>query len=64
MVNAGVERYELADEDIDRLQINAFQVNIEHHNPDVIDDTTINEILTARRIRRPLEQHRLPVQIA
>lgn len=64
VVNAGVERYELAYRDIDRLQINAFQVNIEHHHPDVIDDITINGILAARRIRRTVEQHRLPVRIA
>ena len=48
MVNAGVERYELAYQDIDHLQINPIQVNIEHHRPDVVKDITINGILGAR----------------
>jgi len=63
VVNAGVERYELPYEEIDRLQINALQVNIEHHRADVIDDITISGILAARRIRQTVQQHDLPVQI-
>jgi hypothetical protein len=63
VVNAGVELFELAYEDIDHLQINPIQVNIEHHRADVIKDITINGILAARRIRQTIERHGLPINL-
>ncbi len=61
LVNAGVERYELAYEDMTVCR--STRSNIEHHHPAVIKDITINGILAARRIRRAIERDGLSIDI-
>jgi len=36
ILDARVEKYELLFSEIEHFQFNVFQVNIEHHNPNVI----------------------------
>jgi hypothetical protein len=61
--DARVEKYELLFSEIEHFQFNAFQVNIEHHNPDVINDISVNGIFTSRAIRKAIVRHGLPVKI-
>ena len=63
VLDARVEKYELMFDDIKHFQINAFQVNIEHRNPNVIKDISINGIFTARTMRKAIKQYRLPLKI-
>jgi hypothetical protein len=60
---ARIEKYELMFSEIDHFQFNVFQVIIEHHNPYVINDISVNGILTSRAIRKAIVRHRLPVKI-
>lgn len=63
IIDARVEKYELLLSEIEHFQFNLFQVNIEHHNPDVINNISVNGILTSRTIRKAIVRHRLPVKI-
>ncbi|MDJ0817062.1 MAG: hypothetical protein QNJ58_12710 [Desulfobacterales bacterium] len=63
ILDVRVEKYELLLADIEHFQINIFQVNIEHRNPNIIKDISINGIFTARAIRKAIEQYRLPVKV-
>jgi len=63
ILDARVEKYELLFPEIEHFQFNVFQVNIEHHNPNVIKDISVNGILTYRAIRKAIVRHRLPVKI-
>ena len=63
VIDARVEKYELLFSEIEHFQFNAFQVNIEHHNPNVIRDISVNGIFSSRAIRKAIMQHRLPVRI-
>ncbi len=61
VLDARVEKYELLFSDIDYVQFNVFQANIEHHNPNVIKDITVNGIFASRAIRSAIVRHGLPV---
>ena len=63
ILDALVEQYELLFSEIEHFQFNFFQVNIEHYNPNVIKDISVNGVLISRAIRKVVEQHRLPVNI-
>ena len=63
IIDARIEKYELLFSEIEHFQFNLFQVNIEHHNPDVINDISVNGILTSKVIRKAIVRHRLPVKI-
>ena len=63
ILDARVEKYELLLSEIEHFQFNVFQVDIEHHNPNVIKDISVNGILTYRAIRKAIVRHRLPVKI-
>ena len=63
ILDARIEKYELLFSEIEHFQFNLFQVNIEHHNPDVINDISVNGILTSKAIRKAIVRHRLPVKI-
>jgi len=63
VLDARVEKYELLFSEIEHFQFNVFQVNIEHHNPDVINDISVNEILASKAIWKAILRHRLPVKI-
>lgn len=63
ILDARVEKYELLFSEIEHFRFNVFQVNIEHHNPNVIKDISVNGIFTSRAIRKAIVQHRLPVKI-
>jgi hypothetical protein len=63
ILNARVEKYELLFSEIEHFQFNVFQVNIEHHNPNVIKDISVNGIFTAMAIRKAIVRHRLSVKI-
>ena len=63
ILDARVEKYELLFTEIEHFQFNVFQVNIEHHNPNVIKDISVNGILSSRAIRKAIVRHRLPVKI-
>ena len=63
VLDARVEKYELMFSEIEHFQFNLFQVNVEHHNPDVINDISVNGILTSRAIRKAILRNRLPVKI-
>jgi hypothetical protein len=62
VIDARVERYELLYSEIDCFCFNALQVNIEHHNPDVPKDISLNGLLIPRVIRRAITHHHLPVR--
>ena len=51
ILDARVEKYELLLSEIEHFQFNVFQVNIEHHNPNVIKDISVNGIFTSRNSR-------------
>ena len=61
--DARVEKYELLFSEIDHLQFNFLQVNIEHHNPNVIKDISVNGVFASRAIRKAIAQHCLPIKI-
>ena len=63
VLDARVETYELLFSDIDHLQFNFLQVNIEHHNPNVIKDISVNGVRASRAIRNAIVRHRLPIKI-
>jgi len=63
VLDARAEKYELLFSEIEHFQFNIFQVNIEHHNPDVINDISVNGILASKAIRKAIIRHRLPVKI-
>ena len=63
ILDARVEKYELLFSEIEHFQFNVFQVNIEHHNPNVIKDISVNGIFTSRAIRKAIVRYRLPVKI-
>ena len=63
ILDARIEKYELLFSEIEHFQFKVFQVNIEHHNPNVIKDISVNGIFTSRAIRKAIVQHRLPVKI-
>ena len=63
VLDARAEKYELLFSEIEHFQFNLFQVNIEHHNPDVINDISVNGILASKAIRKAIVRHRLPVKI-
>jgi hypothetical protein len=63
ILDARIEKYELLFSEIEHFQFNIFQVNIEHHNPNVIKDITVNGVLASRAIRKAIVRHRLPVKI-
>ena len=63
ILDARIEKYELLFSEFEHFQFNLFQVNIEHHNPDVINDISVNGILTSKAIRKAIVRHRLPVKI-
>lgn len=63
VLDARVEKYELLFSEIEHFQFNFFQVNIEHHNPDVIKDISVNGVFISRAIRKAITRHRLPVNI-
>ena len=63
ILDARVEKYELLFSEIEHFRFNIFQVNIEHHNPNVIKDISVNGILTSRAIRKAIVRHRLPLKI-
>jgi len=63
ILDARVEKYELLFLDIEHFQFNIYQVNIEHSNPNVIKDISVNGIFTARAIRKAIVRHRLPVKV-
>lgn len=61
--DARIEKYEIMFSDIEHFQFNVLQVNIEHNNPDVIKDISVNGIFTSRAIRKAIKRHRLPIKI-
>jgi hypothetical protein len=63
ILDALVEKYELLFSDIEHFQFNIFQANIEHRNPNIIKDISVNGIFTPRAIRKTIVRHRLPVKI-
>jgi len=63
ILDARIEKYELLFSEIDHFQFNVFQVNIVHHNPNVITDISVNGIFTSRAIRKTIVRHHLPVNI-
>ena len=63
ILDARVEKYELLFSEIEHFQFNVFQVNIEHHNPNVIKDISVNGIFTSRAIRKAIVQHQSPVKV-
>lgn len=63
ILDVRVEKYELLFSEIEHFRFNSFQVNIEHHNPNVIKDISVNGILTYRAIRKAIVRHRLPLKI-
>lgn len=63
ILDARVEKYELLFSEIAHFQFNALQVNITHHNPNVIKDISVNGIFTSRAIRKAILRHRLPIRI-
>lgn len=63
ILDARVEKYELFFSEINHFQFNVFQVNIEHHNPNVIRDISVNGIFSSRAIRKAILRYRLPVKI-
>ena len=63
VLDARVEKYEILFSDIDHFQFNVLQVNIEHHNPKIIKDISVNGILASRAIRKAIVRHRLPEKI-
>ncbi len=63
VLDARVEKYEILFSDIDHFQFNVLQVNIEHHNPKIIKDISVNGILASRAIRKAIVRHRLPIKI-
>jgi hypothetical protein len=63
ILDARVEKYELLFSEIEHFQFNVLQVNIEHHNPNLCKDISINGILISRAMRKVIMRHRLPVKI-
>ena len=63
VLDARVEKYEILFSDIDHFQFNVLQVNIEHHNPKIIKDISVNGILASRAIRKAIVRHQLPIKI-
>ena len=63
VLDARAEKWELLYSDVDCFQFNFMQVNIEHHDPDVIADISINGILISRSIREAIARHGLPIRI-
>jgi hypothetical protein len=63
ILDARVEKYELLFSEIEHFQFNVFQVNIEHHNPNVIKDISVNGFFASRAIRKAILRYRLPVKI-
>ena len=62
VLDARVEKYELLYSEIDRFQFNFVQVNIEHHNPDVVRDISINGIFISRIVKTAIRRFDLPVR--
>ena len=63
ILDARIEKYQLMFSEIEHFQFNVFQVNIEHHNPNVIKDISVNGIFTSWAIRKAIVRYRLPVKI-
>jgi hypothetical protein len=63
ILDARVEKYKLLFSEIKHFRFNVLQVNIEHHNPNVIKDISVNGIFSSRAIRKTIVRHRLPVKI-
>lgn len=62
VLDARVEKYELLFTDIDHFQCNFLQVSIEHHNPNVIKDISVDGVFASRAIRKAIVRHRLPIK--
>ena len=62
VLDARIETYDLLYADIDRLQFNFFQVNIEHHDPKVVKDISINGAFMSRLIKKAIMRHDLPIR--
>jgi hypothetical protein len=63
VLDARAERYELLYSDIDCFQFNLFQANIEHRQPNVVKDISINGFFVARAIKRAIRQYDLPITV-
>jgi hypothetical protein len=63
ILDARAEKYELLYSDVDYSQFNFMQVNIEHHNPNVARDISINGILISRIIKKTIMRHHLPIRM-
>jgi hypothetical protein len=63
ILDARAERYELQYSEIDCCSFNLLQVNIEHHNPSVPKDISINGILVSRAIKKAIREHHLPIRV-
>ncbi len=62
VLDARLEMYELLYSDIDYLQFSLAQVNIEHHNPNVPKDISINGVFIPRIIKKAIKKHGLAVR--
>ena len=63
VLDARVEKYELLISDIDYCQFNFLQVNIEHHNPSVPKELSINGVFISRIVKKAIAQHDLPIKL-
>jgi len=63
VVNAVAEKYILKYADIDYIKANLLQVQIEHHNPDIIKSIWFNMIFLGNRIKKKVEEFGLPIVI-
>ena len=62
VLDARVEKYELLYSDIECFQFKVAQVNIEHHDPNVSKDISINGMFIPRIIKKAIRQHDLPIR--
>jgi hypothetical protein len=63
VLDARMEKYELLFSEIDYCQFNFIQVNIEHHNPSLPRDLSIDGVFISRIIKQTIAQHDLPVEV-
>ncbi len=62
-INALAEKYVLKYTDVDYIKTTIIQVQIEHHNPDIIKDITFDTMFLGNRIKKKVKKFGIPITI-
>ena len=63
VLEVGFKSYRLPYSDIDQICFKSFQVQIEHHNPDVPEHVDLNGFLIPNSLRKAILDYGLPLKM-